>query len=56
MKTKAKQKNRAMVTAPGGSPGRLFLKKAKQSKANINKAMQGKSKLSKAKRSKAKQS
>ena len=56
MKTKAKQKNRAMVTAPGGSPGRLFLKKAKQSKAKLNKAMQGKANLSKAKQSKANQS
>ncbi len=54
MKTKAKQKKRAMVTAPGGSPGRLFLKKAKQSKAKQSNARQAK--LSKAKRSKAKQS
>ena len=37
MKTKAKQKNRAMVTAPGGSPGRLFVKKAKQIKAEQSK-------------------
>ena len=54
MKSKAKQKNRAMVTAPGRSAGRLFLKKAKQSKAKLNKAMQGKANLSKAKQSKAK--
>ncbi len=56
METKATQKNRAMVTAPGGSPGRLFLKKANQSKAKLNKEMQGKAKLNEASQSKAEQS